>query len=55
VNHALVHRYCGTKDEMVAASLLAEVEAMSAVGRPELATFPPALHCDCKVDKILSD
>ena len=34
VNHALVHRYFGTKDEMVAAILLAEGEAMSALGRP---------------------
>jgi AcrR family transcriptional regulator len=35
VNHALVHRYFGTKDEMVAAILLAEGEAMSALGRPD--------------------
>jgi AcrR family transcriptional regulator len=35
VNHALVHRYFGTKSEMVAAILLAEGEAMSAMGRPE--------------------
>jgi len=35
VNHALVHRYFGTKSEMVAAILLAEGEAMSALGRPE--------------------
>jgi len=35
VNHALVHRYFGTKNEMVAAILLAEGEAMSAMGRPE--------------------
>ena len=35
VNHALVHRYFGTKDEMVAEILLAESEAMSALGRPE--------------------
>jgi AcrR family transcriptional regulator len=35
VNHALVHRYFGTKDEMVAEILLAEGEAMSALGRPE--------------------
>jgi AcrR family transcriptional regulator len=35
VNHALVHRYFGAKDEMVAAILLAEAEAMSALGRPE--------------------
>ena len=35
VNHALVHRYFGAKDEMVAAILLAEGEAMSAMGRPD--------------------
>jgi TetR/AcrR family transcriptional regulator, repressor for neighboring sulfatase len=35
VNHALVHRYFGTKDEMVAAILLAEGERMSSMGRPE--------------------
>ena len=35
VNHALVHRYFGTKDEMVAAILLAEGDAMSAMGRPD--------------------
>ena len=35
VNHALVHRYFGTKDEMVGAILLAEGEAMSALGRPD--------------------
>jgi AcrR family transcriptional regulator len=35
VNHALVHRYFGTKDEMVAAILLAEGERMSQMGRPE--------------------
>ncbi len=35
VNHALVHRYFGTKDEMVGAILLAEGERMSAMGRPE--------------------
>jgi AcrR family transcriptional regulator len=35
VNHALVHRYFGTKDEMVAAILLAEGERMSGMGRPD--------------------
>jgi AcrR family transcriptional regulator len=35
VNHALVHRYFGTKDEMVAAILFAEGERMSGMGRPE--------------------
>lgn len=35
VNHALVHRYFGTKDEMVAAILRAEGETMSAMKRPE--------------------
>jgi len=35
VNHALVHRYFGAKDDMVAAILLAEGERMSALGRPE--------------------
>lgn len=35
VNHALVHRYFGAKDEMVGAILLAEGERMSAMGRPE--------------------
>jgi TetR/AcrR family transcriptional regulator, repressor for neighboring sulfatase len=35
VNHALVHRYFGAKDEMVAAILLAEGQRMSALGRPE--------------------
>lgn len=34
-NHALVHRYFGTKDEMVGAILVAEGERMSAMGRPE--------------------
>jgi AcrR family transcriptional regulator len=50
VNHALVHRYFGTKDEMVAAILLAEGERMSAMGRPEadaetsLAALRKVLH-----------
>ena len=35
VNHALVHRYFGTKSDMVAAILLAEGEAMSAMGKPD--------------------
>ena len=35
VNHALVHRYFGAKDEMVAAILHPEGEAMSAMGRPD--------------------
>jgi AcrR family transcriptional regulator len=35
VNHALVHRYFGAKDDMVAAILLAEAERMSALGRPD--------------------
>jgi AcrR family transcriptional regulator len=35
INHALVHRYFGTKDEMVGAILLAEAARMSAMGRPE--------------------
>jgi TetR/AcrR family transcriptional regulator, repressor for neighboring sulfatase len=35
VNHALVHRYFGAKDDMVAAILLAEGKRMSALGRPE--------------------
>jgi AcrR family transcriptional regulator len=35
VNHALVHRYFGAKDDMVAAILLAEGRRMSALGRPE--------------------
>jgi TetR/AcrR family transcriptional regulator, repressor for neighboring sulfatase len=34
VNHALVHRYFGAKDDMVAAILLAEGERMSQMGRP---------------------
>jgi len=34
VNHALVHRYCGTKSDMVAEILLAEGAAMSAMGKP---------------------
>jgi len=35
VNHALVHRYFGTKSDMVAAILLAEAEAMNSLARPE--------------------
>jgi AcrR family transcriptional regulator len=35
VNHALVHRYFGAKDDMVAAILLAEGARMSGMGRPE--------------------
>ena len=35
VNHALVHRYFGTKRDMVAEILLAEGEAMSAMGKPD--------------------
>jgi AcrR family transcriptional regulator len=35
VNHALVHRYFGTKSDMVAEILLAEGEAMSAMGKPD--------------------
>jgi AcrR family transcriptional regulator len=38
VNHALVHRYFGAKDEMVAAILFAEGERISAMGRPEADT-----------------
>lgn len=35
INHALVHRYFGTKDEMVTAIMLAEVRALSEMARPE--------------------
>ena len=35
VNHALVHRYFGTKNDMVAEILEGEAEAMSALARPE--------------------
>lgn len=35
VNHALVHRYFGAKNDIVGAILLAEGERMSAMGRPE--------------------
>ncbi len=35
VNHALVHRYFGAKDEMVAAILVSEAEAMSSMSRPD--------------------
>ena len=35
VNHALVHRYFGTKSDMVAAILASETEAMSSMSRPE--------------------
>lgn len=38
VNHALVHRYFGTKDEMVAAILIAEAGRMTAMGKPEADT-----------------
>ena len=38
VNHALVHRYFGTKSEMVAEILENEAAAMSAMGRPEADT-----------------
>jgi AcrR family transcriptional regulator len=34
VNHALVHRYFGTKSDMVAAILASEAEAMSSMSRP---------------------
>jgi AcrR family transcriptional regulator len=46
VNHALVHRYFGTKDDMVAAILLAEGERMSGMGRPDAdpAVSLEALH-----------
>ncbi len=37
VNHALVHRYFGTKDEMVAAIMLAEARALGAMATPEAA------------------
>jgi AcrR family transcriptional regulator len=35
INHALVHRYFGTKDEMVAAIMLGEARALSEMARPE--------------------
>lgn len=35
VNHALVHRYFGAKDDMVAEILRAEAGAMSAMARPD--------------------
>ena len=35
VNHALVHRYFGTKSDILAAILAGEAEAMSAMARPE--------------------
>ncbi len=35
VNHALVHRYFGAKDEMVAAILVSEAEKLGSIGRPE--------------------
>ena len=35
VNHALVHRYFGTKSDIVAAILENEAKAMSALARPE--------------------
>jgi AcrR family transcriptional regulator len=35
VNHALVHRYFGTKDEMVAAILVSEAAALSSMSRPD--------------------
>jgi AcrR family transcriptional regulator len=34
VNHALVHRYFGTKDEMVTEIILGEVGALSSLARP---------------------
>ena len=34
VNHALVHRYFGTKDEMVTEIILGEVRALSSLARP---------------------
>lgn len=40
VNHALVHRYCGTKDEMVREILRAEVRAVAAMAGPEPAEHP---------------
>ena len=36
VNHALVHRYFGTKDEMVDAILASEAEAMSSMSRADV-------------------
>jgi len=39
INHALVHRYFGTKDEMVAAIVLAEARALSEMARPEADTM----------------
>jgi AcrR family transcriptional regulator len=39
INHALVHRYFGTKDEMVAAIMLAEARALSDLARPEADTM----------------
>ena len=35
VNHALVHRYFGTKNDIVAEILAGEAQAMSAMARPE--------------------
>jgi len=35
INHALVHRYFGTKDEMVAAIMLGEARALGAMATPE--------------------
>ena len=35
INHALVHRYFGTKDEMVAAIMLGEAKALGEMATPE--------------------
>ena len=46
VNHALVHRYFGTKSDIVAEILEGEAEAMSSMARPEADTVDSlaALH-----------
>ena len=46
VNHALVHRYFGTKSDIVAEILEGEAEAMSSMARPEADTVASlaALH-----------
>jgi len=55
VNHALVHRYFGTKDEMVAAILSAEAERMSSMGRPDAEAATSLAALEAVLEHALSE
>jgi AcrR family transcriptional regulator len=55
VNHALVHRYFGAKNEMVAAILQAEAAALSAMGAPDAETDESLASLRSVLEYVLTD